>query len=68
MYNLYKKVMTKKMALEIKELRKSCTWRALATKFGENHPELKVIKGNQLEGIELCNAAQDFLKERWKYA
>ena len=67
--NLYKKVMTKKLAQEIKDLRinkMNCTYRALATRFGEAHPELKVLKGNQLEGIEICNAAQDFLKEKWE--
>ena len=57
--------MTKKLAREIKELRKTCTWRMVATRFGENHPEFKVIKGNQLEGIEICNAAQGFLKGKW---
>ena len=52
--------------MESGSFNKSCTWRTLATKFGDNHPDLKVIKGNQLEGIEICNAAQKFLKENWK--
>jgi hypothetical protein len=67
--NLYKKVMTKKMALEIKDLRitkYNCSWRMVATKFGDMHPELKILKGNQMEGMELCSAAQDFLKEKWE--
>jgi hypothetical protein len=64
--NLYKKVMTKAMALEIKELRGTCSWRMVATRFGERHPDLKVIKGNQPDGMELCNAAQEFLNEEWE--
>ena len=59
--NIYAKVMTKKMAKEVEELKKSSTYRALATKFSEKHPELRVLKGNQLEGIEICNAAEAVL-------
>lgn len=54
--------MAKKLAREIKELRKTCTWRMVTTRFGEKHPEFKVINGNQLEGIEICKCCSGIFK------
>lgn len=60
--NEWAHVITKDMALEIKKLRETGTWRWVAARFSENHPELGVCNGNQIEGMLLCEAAEKVLK------
>lgn len=56
--------MTKKLAKEIRELRKNgCTWRRLSEEFATTHPELDILRGHQLEGMELVRQAGDVLGE-----
>jgi hypothetical protein len=68
------KVLTKEQAELIKKLRvtgydfgdgKLCTgtWRWVAARFAEFYPDLRVCPGNQIEGIDLCNAAMQILGE-----
>ena len=61
-----KLVMNQQYAEEIRDLRykkQSCSWRAVAGDFAEMHPELSICAGNQLEGMDLCNKAMEFLGE-----
>jgi hypothetical protein len=56
--------MTKELAEEIRILRQNgSTWRMVATRFHEMHPDLKVTSGHQLEGMCLCEEAGKVLKE-----
>jgi len=56
-------VMTEEYALEIKELRKTGTWRYVSEVFGERHPDLDIDAGNQIDGMELCESAAAYLGE-----
>jgi len=56
--------MTKILAREIKRLRKGgSSWRMVATRFHEAHPDLPILPGNQIEGICPCEEAAKVLKE-----
>jgi hypothetical protein len=50
-------------ALEIKELRKTGTWRYVSEIMGERHPELDIDGGSQIDGMELCKSAAAYLGE-----
>jgi len=50
--NIYSGVMSKELALFIKETRKGASWRATAIIVSKKYPELDIIPGHQLEGIE----------------
>lgn len=60
--NEWELVLNRQHALEIKKLRKTGTYRRVARIFAENHPELKICNGNQIEGQLLCDAAAKKLK------
>jgi hypothetical protein len=62
--NIYADRMDREIASFIKETRKNSSWRALATIVSERYPNLEILSGNQLEGMELCQAAREFLKEK----
>ena len=56
--------MTKMLAEEIRDLRKKgCTWRRLSEMFADAHPDLDILKGHQLEGMELVRQAGILLGE-----
>lgn len=61
-------VLTKEEAEEVKHFRveRGCTWRAVASRFAELHPDQEVCAGNQIEGMMLCKAARKILGEREK--
>jgi hypothetical protein len=63
--------MTEELAREIKGLRLGtperpyqCTWRRLCEIFADNHPELEITRGHQIEGMEICREAGKVLGER----
>lgn len=53
---------------KIKEwrLKQGCSWRRIAELAAEEWPKKKYISGNQIEGRDLCNLAQDTLEEDWE--
>jgi len=59
----FKNIMTEAYALEIKNLRKTGTWRYVSKKFAQAHPELYVNAGNQIDGMYLCKSAAAYLGE-----
>lgn len=56
-------IMNEAYALEIKELRKTGTWRYVSEVFSERHPDLDIDAGNQIDGMELCKSAAAWLAE-----
>ncbi len=61
----WESVLTRQQALEIKKLRKRGTWRGVAARFAENHSDLGVCNGNQIDGMLLCEAAAKILNQKW---
>ena len=59
----FKDIMTEEYALEIKELRKTGTWRYVSEVFGSRHQELDIDEGNQIDGMDLCKSAAAYLGE-----
>ena len=62
--------LSKEDALEIKEFRKSGSWRMVAQKAAKRWPDRGYANGNQIEGMHLCEAAaltlgEDCNKEPW---
>lgn len=55
--------LTKEEALKIRGWRKKGTWRWVATQAAEEWPDKKLCAGNQIEGMELCEAAANVLKQ-----
>lgn len=56
---------TKEQAEFIKDLRvnKDYSWRAVARDFCDKYPNMNIDRGNQIDGICLCDAAMKFFNE-----
>ena len=56
--------MTREEALKVKEFRVAGkTWRSIASLCFKEFPEMEIVPGNQLYGLELCREAGDILGE-----
>lgn len=61
--------MTQELALEVKRIKLSGTFRTVADEFSKAHPDLPILPGHQTEGIELCKEAGKVLGEDcWSWA
>lgn len=60
-------IMTPELAQEVKRYRieLELTWRMVAGVIADNHPELDLNSGNQIDGMYLCEAASALLNENW---
>lgn len=67
--NTVAKSLSVKIARDIKSWRmdEEYSWRFIATRFVEKYPDasatLNIISGNQISGMQLCDAAMKKLKE-----
>jgi hypothetical protein len=60
-------VKSKEIAEEIKNYRlNGCTWRKVAEKVADAHPDLGIDSGNQVDGMWLCKEAMLFLGEKYE--
>lgn len=56
-------IMTKELALEVKELRNRGTWRYVSEELTRRYPNGDFGDGNQLWGMQVCREACEFLEE-----